>query len=555
MLDTHLARPRRATTRLILFSGAMLVAGGCMAPRPGSGLRQHWPDDLVTPSERSGYRATGTHAEVLSVLDAIAQRSPIASRQTLGRTFEGRDIPLLILADPPVASADEARRSGRIVVYLQACIHGGEVCGKPALLQLAREIALDERSPDRRLLDDLVLVICPIYNADGDERMAPGNRGPAQNGPTLGMGERANAQGLDLNRDHMKLESPEAQALVRFLSEWNPELTIDTHTTDGSRHRFALTYAPPQNPSGHPAPIELTRDRMLPDVSRRLEARTGLRTFFYGNFNRDHTVWATYSHKPRFATPYRGLRNRMSILSEAYAYDTYEERVRSTREFVRECLRWAAGRRAEIESTLTRAEDETVSAPKGPAGEKIGIRYKIAAFDQPVTIPGLKPVLDASGKPTGKYTPVDYTVEHDGAFAPTLRVRRPYAYVIPPEAREIVHKLLQHGVRVDRLPGTRAFDAEVYQVDKVTRADRVFQGHRIATVDVSSSRERAKAPAGAWVVPMDQPLANLAIYLLEPASDDGLAAWGFYDDWLTEGARFPIIRAMEPVRAWTSPAG
>ena len=134
------------------------------------------------------------------------------------------------------------------------------------------------------------------------------------------MGQRPNGQGLDLNRDHVKLESPEARGQVKFLNEWDPHVVIDTHTTNGSRHRYTLTYAAPLNPSGDEAPIAFIRDELLPAVSASLEQRTGYATFFYGNFDREMTRWQTYSPMPRFGGPYRGLRGTMSILSEAYAY-------------------------------------------------------------------------------------------------------------------------------------------------------------------------------------------------------------------------------------------
>ncbi len=542
---------------LSLIFAALGVAGGCAGGggRLAGGDAGRWPDELLLASEMSGYRATETHAEVVAVLDELASRSPLARRATLGVTNEGREIPLLIVADPPVATPAEAHADGRLVVYLQANIHGGEVCGKPAYIQLAREILLDPKSPDRGLLDDLILIFGPIYNADGNDRIAPGNRGPAQNGPELGMGERSNAQGLDLNRDHVKLASPEAVALARFLNEWDPHLTIDAHTTNGSRHKFALTYAAPQNPSGHPGPILLTRDAMLPEVTRRLHARTGHRTFFYGNFDREMSVWATYSHEPRFATPYRGLRNRMSVLSEAYAYDTYEERVASTREFARECLRWAAANRAVIAKTIARADRETIEAPKGHEGELFGVRYQMIAFEEPVVIPALvangRDAGSTGGNGEGGFSPRDVTVRHMGWFEPTLRVTRPFAYVLPPEARGVVEKLIQHGVRIERAEHDAAFDAEIYTVTGLTRAEREFQQRRIVRVDVEAQRRRAAIPAGSWIVPMDQPLANLAIYLLEPASDDGLATWGFYDEWLVEGGRLPVLRALQPRDSWT----
>src|SRR5438477_9034876 len=97
-------------------------------------------------------------------------------------------------------------------------------------MMLARDLATASAKP---LLKDLILVFAPIFNADGNERMSKTNR-PGQLGPVEGMGVRANAQGFDLNRDFVKLESPEVRALVRFCDQWNPAILIDMHTTNGS---------------------------------------------------------------------------------------------------------------------------------------------------------------------------------------------------------------------------------------------------------------------------------------------------------------------------------
>ena len=157
-------------------------------------------------------------------------------RAVLGVTNEGRSIPLVILANPPIQSSEQAKASGKAIIFAFGNIHAGEVCGKEALLMLTRELALQRNHP---LFEDLIIVFAPIYTADGNERMSPDNR-RGQIGPDE-MGQRPNAQGLDLNRDYIKLESPEARSLVRFFTEWDPHITIDTHTTNGSHHRYTLT--------------------------------------------------------------------------------------------------------------------------------------------------------------------------------------------------------------------------------------------------------------------------------------------------------------------------
>jgi hypothetical protein len=301
---------------------------------------------LRTPStraERSNYTETSTYADVVAFVDSLRTVGAPVAVGTIGRTTEGRDLPYVVASRPPVATPDEARRLDRPVVYVQANIHAGEVEGKEALLALVRDLV---RDPRPNVLDSIVLIAVPIYNADGNEKFAPQSRNRTeQNGPEM-VGQRANAQGLDLNRDYVKAEAPETRASLAMFARWDPDVFVDLHTTDGSFHGYALTYSPSLHPA---APLgAYTRDSLLPELRRRVRARRGVETFDYGNFaleygadvNADTTKqgWYTYDHRPRFGTNYYGLRNRIAVLSEAYSHDPFERRVKATYAFVSELL-------------------------------------------------------------------------------------------------------------------------------------------------------------------------------------------------------------------------
>src|SRR5262249_8576926 len=98
------------------------------------------PAPLLTPAEASDYRATSGYAQVMAFCRELAKRAPLVRLAELGRSAEGRPLPLLILSDPPVASPEEAARSGKPVLFALGNIHAGEVDGKEALLMLAREL-------------------------------------------------------------------------------------------------------------------------------------------------------------------------------------------------------------------------------------------------------------------------------------------------------------------------------------------------------------------------------------------------------------------------------
>ncbi|MCH7705355.1 MAG: hypothetical protein IIB61_09590, partial [Planctomycetes bacterium] len=512
---------------VLLPSVGMLFLTSCTLAQPANGP--------FTVAETSDYRATSRYDDVITFIDRLVEQSTVVRKGELGTSVEGRSIPLVILADPPIETADDAAESDKLVVFAFGNIHAGEVCGKEALLMLARDIAA---TPDHPLLDDLIIVLAPIYNADGNERFSKDHR-KGQVGPEEGVGQRANADSLDLNRDYVKLDSPEARALVRFYNKWDPSVIIDTHTTNGSHHQYTITYASPRNPAGDRAIIEWIRDTMLPDVSKRLEEDTGYKSFFYGNFRDDHKVWAMhlgYPPYPRYGTVYNGMRNRIAILCEAYAYASYKDRVLATRDFVRLCFTYAAESKDKIEGLIKDAKKSAIAAGKDPKPDDVvSIRSEPAAFKEKVTVLGFVEE-ERDGKRVSTDKPREYEVEFFGDTVSTLEVRRPFAYVLPDALPGVVENLQRHGIEVEITREDIELDLEVYTIDKVERAERQFEKHNTVKVTATPHGETRTVPAGSILVRTEQELGSLAVYLLEPESDDGLCTWNFFDEGLVEGA-------------------
>ncbi|MYK97919.1 MAG: peptidase M14, partial [Gemmatimonadetes bacterium] len=292
--------------------------------------------ELQTRAEYSDFDETTRYAEVMSYLRAAVLASDRLHLTEFGYTTEGRTLPLLVFGDVWDASAAEIARTGKTRVFVQANIHAGEVCGKEALLILIRELASGAYAD---WADSLVLMMAPIYNADGNERISLYNR-PRQHGPVGGMGQRPNAQGFDLNRDHMKLDSPEARSLVWLMNEYDPHVLIDLHTTNGTVHGYHLTYSPPLNPNTDGRIVDLLRERWLPEVRTTVRENYGWEFYYYGNVPRAGSSrepgWYTIDHRPRFNNNYVGLRNRIAILSEDYAYASFEDRIMAPLALVKE---------------------------------------------------------------------------------------------------------------------------------------------------------------------------------------------------------------------------
>ncbi|MCE7973976.1 MAG: hypothetical protein DYG92_06570 [Leptolyngbya sp. PLA1] len=516
--------------------------------------------DLRTAAERTEYRETSTHAEIVRVLDGISAGSKVATRVSLGSTTDGKDLAAIVLADPPVRTAPEARAqadaTGKIIVVAIGNIHAGEVEGKEALTMLARDIAAGGGGTGGgAILKGAIVLILPIYNADGNEPMSPTNR-PHQNGPAA-VGVRANARGRDLNRDFIKIEEAETRALVACFNDWDPHVFIDCHTTDGSYHRYGITYAGPKSPAGDQSLVAYSRDTFLPALSLAVEASTGKPTFWYGSFEgefdagpRGHSRWETFPADARFGTTYAGLRGRLSILSEAYVYDPFEERVENTRDFVRVALELAAENRATLRTLTSEADRRAIEAGHtlGEPDDLVAIRWKVVPSAKPVRVLGYEEeVVDGKSVRTDRTR--EYECELWDTYVPELSVVRPWGYALPDTAdtRAAIEAIRRHGLKAWTLKVASEAEVERYEVVSATPASREFEGHVLVTSEVKASRGKREVPAGWVVVPTGQALGNLAVYMLEPQCNDGLAAWNAFDPWMQAGKEFPVWRLMSPV--------
>jgi len=514
-------------------------------------------DKLQTTAESSEFTATSKYAEVMAFIKNLQGKSSLIRVETLCVSPEGREVPLLILGNPPPSSPQALNFDERIVVYIQGNIHAGEVEGKEASLMLARDILLDKDLP---YLDKLVILFAPIFNADGNEKIDPNNR-RGQVGPEKGVGVRYNGQNLDLNRDSIKMESPEIQGLLRnVLNRWDPVLLVDLHTTNGSYHEEPVTYSWPLNQNGDTSIINYMKDKMMPWISHNLQERYDTLAIPYGNFtNRSNQEegWRTFSHLPRYVTNYMGLRNRLSILDENYSYADFKTRVLGCYNFLRSILDYSAANKDEITQLIKLADKNTVTRGMNPTPDAIfGTSFETKTLKEPVTIRGweMEVIPREEGRATVKRTEKKktYTVPYFADFVPTESIQLPSGYLIPLHDAVIEEKLLLHGITVERLLEPRVLEVETFQIKEIKAAARLYQGHYMNTVTGEYVVEEKEFPAGTLFVGMAQPLANVAAYLLEPESDDGLLVWNFFDRYLASqwGGRglgiYPVHRLLKP---------
>ncbi len=555
--DGLLGERRRRTALFNLGAAALASTLWC----PGLAAQQ-------TRAERSNYTETSTHADVMAFLDSLERAAPgQIVRGEIGRSADALVLPYVLVSRPLARTPAGARASGKPIVYIQGNIHGGEVEGKESLQAILRDLVL---SPTPNVLDSLVLIIVPLYNADGNEAMQPQQRmRGSQNGPEL-VGRRTNGQDFDLNRDYIKAESPEAVASLMMFAQWNPDVFVDLHATNGSYHGYALTYSPSLHPAamdGALAPAgPWTRDTLLPEVRRRVRERRNVETFDYGNFvgafsGRDDVTslqkggWETYEHKPRFGTNYSGLRNRVSVLAEAYSHDPFQRRVEATTAYVMELFSYIAEQGATV---LAR----TRMAPVPAIGTPVPIRAEMTRT--PFTASVLVEALEATGdsiryeaglrpgfRRTNRIVPVEMPVWD--RFDVALTRALPSAWVIKAPDLALLSRLAFHGIPLRQLSANAPpLPGEQFIVDSIIRAPRPFQGHNEMRIEGRWEPTQIEMGPDIYLVMATDHTALLAAILLEPQSDDGFTTWNFFDGALRVGEPHPVRRVTGALLRSTS---
>lgn len=490
----------------------------------------------LTVAEKSDFKSTSTSAEVVEFVDFCADKADHVKKFVYGKTVEGREMVGVTISNRPFALGQKDDRARVLII---GNIHSGECAGKEAILMMLRELTY---APQHPWLESAVIVLVPNYSADSNDRMGLNNR-RGQIGPENGMGRRENAQGLDLNRDFVKLDSPEGRSMVGLIDSLDPHVFVDCHTTNGSKHQYVLTYDIPHNPACPALIRDYMRGKMMPVISQEMEKK-GAFTFYYGNFNKDHTKWTTYGHEPRYSTEYVGLRGRLAVLSEAYSYISYKDRIEATKDFCTEILNYVTDNKKTICEIVAEVDRQLVEIAKtSPERISLSLGAAVSAFDKKFSLKGYK-----------DEKPFDYECDFVGNYQSTKQTPLPFAYMIPRQHVRVVDRLLMHGIEVERVQTEKVITGmEVDTIKSVDRNERAFQRHKMIRVEANRNVLDATIEQGSFVVKTAQPLGMLAGYLLESESDDGFAFWNFFDEDLRVGEPYPVTRLQKSVELDSKP--
>ncbi|MGE5489186.1 MAG: M14 family metallopeptidase [bacterium] len=482
------------------------------------------PRDLLTPAETSNYTRTGRYAEAVEYARKLEKLSPWVRVEKFGTTPQGRDMIMLVVSKDRAFTPQAAARTGKPVIYIQNGIHSGEIAGKDATFMLLRDIVITKRFAG--WLDHVILLVVPVFNIDGHERMSPYNR-MNQNGPEE-MGWRTTAQGLNLNRDYIKADAPEMRAFLKMYTAWLPEMLIDNHVTDGADYQYDLTISAP------------TQEEVWPTVGR---WNAGFLKAVIAALDSDGHVCGRYADPrdpsdlskglvawgttPRFSDGYAAVQNRVGVLVETHSLKRYRTRVWAHYDLMRHAIEYVAANPKALKDAVAQADREIA----GQTGRRLFVAGEAADGPDKMVYRGLARRMEKAEAIGGMYPvygaePVNETVTiYDRARA-TFEPVVPVAYAVPREWTSIIELLAAHGVPVETLESERAADVETYTFSNVRWAQRPFEGRLRVSFETQVKSGSATLPAGTVLVPMNQRAARVALSILEPQAPDSAVSWG-----------------------------
>ena len=508
---------------LVLAVGLALTGLSAQAAPPST-------DALTTLSERSGFQKTGRYDEVIALCGAFAKAYPASvSCLDFGTTPEGRPMKALAVSTSGALTPAAAKAKGLPVVLVQGGIHAGEIDGKDAVFSLLRELLAGQVA--KGALDRQVLVFVPVFNVDGHENFRAWNR-PNQRGPEE-MGFRTTAQRYNLNRDYVKADAPEMQAMLRLVNAWDPLVAMDLHVTDGAKfqHDVSIT-AQPVN-SGD-AELQKVGRALRDGILARLSKQGSMPVPFYPSFVEDDNPASGFSEgvsTPRFSHGYFVLRNRIGILVETHSWRTYPERVRTTRNTVLDLLELVAAHGGDWSATAKAADQRAARL----AGQPVPLAWKVLDDARTIDFQGYAYTRTPSAISGALMTRYDETkpqvwkIPLRDQVAPALQVKAPGAgYLVPVAwATYVAPKLQMHGIEYRTLPAPlKGVAAETFRATSAKFSPASIEGHQRVALEGAWQPERRDLLPGALFVPIAQPKARLVMNLLEPQAPDAIAGWG-----------------------------
>lgn len=489
----------------------------------------------LTPFEKSGKTATATYNEAVAHYQQLAKAYPNQAKlYSYGNTDFGKPLHLLVLSKNGLFEPAKIKQSDKRVLLINNGIHPGEPEGIDASMMLARDLLQHKKLPE-----NVVICIIPVYNIDGSFNRTSTSRAN-QNGP-LAYGFRGNSKNYDLNRDFIKTDSKNAAAFQEIFNTWQPEIFVDTHTSNGADYQYTMTLIPTQKDKLNPILAEYLTKTMLPNLYSEMKTK-GFELIPYVNAIKetpDNGI-SGFMESPRYSTGYAALHNTIGFMPETHMLKAYDKRVESTYKLLETYVQIVERDAKIIGENKKRADDAVSSQKSFTLDWKLNrdkfdeIEFKgYAAKYKPSEVSGLERLYYDRNEPYTK------TIKQWNNFEPALTIDKPIAYIIPKAWDKVIQLLKLNNVKVSQLKSDVELELEMYYIADYKTAQKPFEGHYLhSAVKLESRQQTLNCYAGDYMVYVNQKTNRYIVETLEPQAPDSFFNWNFFDSILGQKEHF-----------------
>ncbi len=481
---------------------------------------------------------TVTWQEAIDMYRWMDEQYEDARLLEVGWTDAGRPLHLFVIDRGQQFSPEQIRESGKNILFINNGIHPGEPCGVDASLKLASDL-LSGKDSCARYLDQTVIAIVPIFNVGGALNRGSYHRAN-QNGP-VEHGFRGNARNLDLNRDFIKLNSKNTQSMVPLLRSWDPDIFIDTHTSNGADYPYTITLINSHAQRHEPSQARFLDSTLLPFLFKEMEQSPYMMSPYVWSMRQspDQGILAFMDY-PRYTSGYVSLYNTIAFTVETHMFKAFEDRVLSTWHLLREALRFSGMYGDELKEVKKQAWQEKMKR------QEFTLEWALdTSRHVPIQFMGYTAKTKLS-KVTGQQRsyydrndPWEKEIPYYKFFKPVISATVPDYYILPSAWAEVVERLQLNGVEMTALTKDSIMEADIYFIREYNTVERPYNGHyRHYDVETELVRDKVQLLAGDWIIPTRQHAIEYLVQTLEPRGYDSFFSWNFFDEVLFRNEYF-----------------
>ncbi|WP_316841089.1 M14 family metallopeptidase [Pedobacter gandavensis] len=481
-----------------------------------------------TPYEKSGKTATATYTEAIQHYQTLSDNYPQARLLTYGATDFGKPLQLLVLSKDKVFDPVAIRKNNKRILLINNGIHPGEPEGIDASMMLARDLLQRKQLPS-----DVVICIIPIYNIDGAFNRNGTSRAN-QNGP-VAYGFRGNSKNYDLNRDFIKTDSRNSAAFQQIFNIWQPEIFVDTHTSNGADYSYTMTLIPTQKDKLQSGLSTYLTEAMLPSLYDQMKNKGYEMTPYVNSVEESPDQGITgFLESPRYSTGYTTLHNTIGFMPETHMLKAYGKRVDATYKLLQTYIdvveRDAAligENRKKADAAVSLQQHFPISWTLDKSKESKIVFKGYTAKYKPSEVSGLPRLYYDRAAPYTK------EIKSWNTFVPAITVEKPIAYIIPQAWTKVIELLKLNRVKMQQLSNDTEIPVEIYEIRDYKTATRPYEGHYMHTaVVVNPVQQNLLFYEGDYVVYVNQPVNRYIVETLEPQAMDSFFNWNFFDSIL-----------------------